>query len=668
MRTKITLVLLFLNVVLFFYITRFENIVLPDANGKRVIGPEAAAIDSLSRTLGSGPALRLEKRGDAWWLTQPYDWPANINAVKAILNELQFLEHETSFAVKDLAKSGQSLADYGLAQPAVTLVFTSAGQSYTLRIGDKTTIGSRLYVLSPDGQTIHVVGRSLADSLGRPLEEIRSDSIFTVPVFEVRSLSLQTAAPANLKVRLRRDGARWAFEAPILARANKAGVEVTINALNALKVKKFLAPADAKLEQAGLDAPVFRVTLEGNARRETLLFGAAVAASPGEYYAKIENKTAVFTVAAPAPLLAVLRSLQEALRDPHVLDFDPHHVTALAIAAPGQPEFSLQRLEASQGAESWQLIARGTAGQAPQTMPADTALVQELLQKLHLLSVQKARGFLSDAPSAAELENWGFNRPERELTLNLNTGGGPNGTDAAVLTLLIGVAPDQRDVAYARVTNAPYVYRIDPELLGDAPALSRHYRQRTLRALPAGARIGGLKLTDLASNQVLLEKNAPADTGLTAEVIAKDAGTAQHKSALAALLTEVRTLRARRYLADTFTPDHAEGTGLPADPAAKDASNPHPWKYRLDVTLSLESGNGAAASTTSTLLLTERIGGTTQFAGTAEFGGVVFEITQAMLDALFSLTYGEQTDPGAAPTPTPTATETPKPVAPAPKG
>ncbi|MBI3884972.1 MAG: hypothetical protein HY302_04490 [Opitutae bacterium] len=80
MRTKITLVLLFLNVALFFYITKFESIVVPDANGKRVYGPEAAAIDSFTRTSSSGATLRLEKRGDSWWLTQPYEWPANPNA------------------------------------------------------------------------------------------------------------------------------------------------------------------------------------------------------------------------------------------------------------------------------------------------------------------------------------------------------------------------------------------------------------------------------------------------------------------------------------------------------------------------------------------------------------------------------------------------------------
>ena len=633
MRTKITLVLLFLNVVLFFYIARFEMIARPDANGKRVLGPEAASMDSFTRTNAAGVSVRVEKRGDGWWLTQPYDWPANRNAVAGIVNELQFLEHETSFAVKDLAKSGQSLADYGLESPALTLSFTSANQTYRLKIGDSTKIGNRLYVLSPNGEKIHVVGRSLTDSLGRPLEDLRSESIFTVPVFEVRSLSLQTAAPANLKVRLRRDGERWAFEAPILARANKAGVEGSINALNALQTKTFLAANDPRLGQAALDAPVLRVTLEGNARRETLLLGASAGA--GEFYAKIENKASVFTVAMAPRLLADLTSAQETLRDARVLDFAPPTVTGLTLAAPGRPELSLQRLEAGQGAESWQLIVRNGSGQAPQTLPADTALVQELLTKLHLLAAAK---FLSDAPSAADLENYGFNRPEREFTLNLNAGGGPGGNAPSILSLQIGVAPDQRDAAYARVTNAPYVYQIDPAILTDAPALALHYRQRTLRDLPVGARIGGLKITDLATNEIILEKNAATDSSLTAESLAGESDPDNKWKALKALLTELRTLRVRRFLADNFSGDPAEFNG-----------EQHPWKYRIDVALALEGGSGAAQTTTSTLLVTERLGGVTQLSGTAEFGGVVFEVSQELLDALFALTYAGKNDPGPLP-------------------
>ena len=353
------------------------------------------------------------------------------------------------------------------------------------------------------------------------------------------------------------------------------------------------------------------------------------------------------TPGAMAPrLLADLNSAQETLRDARVLDFSPPTVTGLTLAAPGRPELSLQRLEAGQGAESWQLVVRNGSGQAPQTRPADTALVQELLTKRHL----PAAKFLSDAPSAADLENYGFNRPEREITLNLNTGGGPGGNAPSILSLQIGVAPDQRDAAYARVTNAPYVYQIDPALLTDAPALALHYRQRTLRDLPAGARIGGLKITDLATNEIILEKNAATDSGLTAESLAGESDPANKRKALKALLNELRTLRVRRFLADSFSGDPAEFNG-----------ERHPWKYRIDVALALEGGSGAAQTTTSTLLVTERLGGVTQLSGTAEFGGVVFEVSQELLDALFALTYAEKNDPGPLPPePSKPTPETPK--------
>ena len=54
MRSKVTVVLLFLNVVLFYYIFQYEKVQIPDANGKHVYGPEVAAIDSLTRASRTG--------------------------------------------------------------------------------------------------------------------------------------------------------------------------------------------------------------------------------------------------------------------------------------------------------------------------------------------------------------------------------------------------------------------------------------------------------------------------------------------------------------------------------------------------------------------------------------------------------------------------------------
>jgi hypothetical protein len=669
MRSKVTVVLLFLNVVLFCYIYYYDRPMI-DARmlleaSHSVLPTEIASMDSLTRTSRTGEIVRIEKRVESWWLTSPYDWPANPNAVSLIHNELQFLKNITSFPVADLTKGGQTLADYGLAEPAYTIEFTTAKKSFKLLIGDDTKSGNRLYVLSPDGARIHVVSRSLAESVGLPLSDLRADTIFTIPVFEVRSLNIQTAAPSNLKVRLRRDAAaRWSFESPILARAAKNTVEVAINALNALNVKSFLEPRDTDLDRAGLTAPALRVTLEGNARRETLLLGNATATA-GEYYAKIDDKAVVFTAVVPAPLLEVLRTSQETLRDPHVADFDPATVTSLTLAVPGQPELSLQKLEPTTpvsggvvpadpsakapATEGWQVVVRAP-GQAPVTSAADTDVLAELLQKIRLLS---ARKFLSDAPSAADTENYGFNRPEREITLGLSTGGGPRGNEPSTLVLQIGVSPDQPGKAFARLTNPPFVYEILPDILQETPALALYFRQRLLRELPEGAIITSLALIDLTStgkpiySQKIGEREKNWDAALAVEPEAA-------RKAIIGILAQLRVLRAQAYAADTFTPDHAD-TLL----------GPQPWRYRLDYTIAF-NGGGAAQNTPASLFLTERLGGKTQLAGTADFGGVVFGITQDFIDALFPLTYSGPIDPGpVAPAVVP-ATTSPTPTSSAP--
>ena len=635
MRTKVTLVLVFLNVALFFFIFQFERQWRTRdrflETRRRILGAEAADIRALT-IAGSGRTLALERRGDTWMITKPLEWPANPNAVTRIINELQLLEHETSFNVADLAKNGQSLADYGLDQPKLTVTLTSgepgsadAGRSTELRLGDTTKDGQRLYLLSPDGERIHVVNQSLGRSLAITFDELHSDAVLTIPVFEARSLNLQTAAPANLRIRLRRDGARWSFETPIIARASKNATELAINALDQLEVRTFVT--DNRPATLPADKPTLRISLEGNNRRETLLLGdelgstalpAAAATLPDhEYYAQLDGRDALFTVAVPDALKKVLDNAQDTLRERHILDFDPARVTAITLTAPNQPPVTLQRLETGAAAAenpSWQLVLRGEGAQGPQTLPADRTAVARLLDQLALL---EAKRFQSDAPRDADLEAWGFNRPEREITLTTSSG--------APVTLQVGL-PTQRDgFAYARVpANSPSVYAVDPEILRETSVTPRVWREKVLRELPAGARITALKLTDLSNNTVLLDTTIGAD--------GHPSVAAPQAAAVEKLLPHLRVLRAKEFVLDRFV-DRIDVAG-----------EERPWRYRLDTTITLTGGSGEQATTTE-LFLSPRAGGDRQLAGSNEFNAV-FAIEQPLLDALWSLTEGPR-DPGA---------------------
>ena len=642
MRTKVTLVLVFLNVALFFFIFKFERAwrtqdQLLEAR-RRVLGAEAADIRSLEVT-GAAGAFRLERRGDAWWLTKPLEWPANLFAVTGILSELKLLENETSFSTKDLEKNNQKLADYGLDHPKLTVAFTS-GNSTTpvrLQLGDTTKVGQRLYLLSPDGERIHVVSRALADSLSLPIAQLRADTLLTIPVFEARSLTIRSAAGARVSVRLDTDRTRWSFETPITARASKPALDLTISELNALHAANFNPPAPATALPPSA-APALRVTLEGNNRRETLFLGdplgaaaitAGAATSPDvEYYAQLEGRAALFTLMVPAKLIERLRNAQEALREKQILDFDPRTVTAVTLTAPNQPPLTLQRLEAAANAPAeaaWQIVRRSDGAQGPQTLTADRTAVKRLLEQLAALAAKK---FQNDAPAAVDLENWGFNRPEREVIITCSTAPGPQpAARSSQLTLQLG--NDAAGKVYARlanVANGSSIYEVEPDIVRELPVALRAWRDRQVRdPLPAVARITALKLTDLANNTALVDL-AFDDAGAPKTKL-------ENQKSVDVVLAQLRSLRAKSFVQDTFT----ERMML--------AGEERPWKYQLDTTVSLPGGTGGGQTTVNTLYLTERGGGAQQLAGVKE-AGAVFEIEQAFLDALWSLTYR---DPGPPP-------------------
>jgi hypothetical protein len=647
MRTKVTLVLLFLNVALFFVIFQFERSWRTESVArevrKRVLGAEASDIRSLDvESAAPGGSFSLERRGEEWFLTKPIAWRANPNAVNRIVSDLEFLEHDTSFSVPAVVKNGQSLADYGLSSPKLTVTFTSGGPDTTgaapvttrLAIGEATKDGQRLYLLSPDGSRIHVVRRDLADSLSVSLDKLRAETVLTIPVYEARTLNvLQTAPQSGVRVIVQRDGARWSFYTPIAARASKDAIELAINNLDSLSVKGFLAP-NAPVPAA----PQLQVTIDGNARYETLYIGAQAPgkAAPGShpYYAQLEDsskpmdRSPWFTVEipdeGPDSLMVSLRDALERLRDKHVLDVDPSLATMITLKGPNQPELTLQRLDpdtarAAPASEArWQILLPGDGAQGPATLPADRAAVQRLLDTIALLSAEK---FMSDAPQESDLENWGFNRPERTVTITeqpsaqASSRGGPA---ASPLTLEIG-RPAQRDdrYVYAMMANAHSVYAVDPQILTDTPVALRAWRDRLVFSLPGPARITGLEIEDLRDNK---------------PVARWDASSGAAPKDVQAVLDLLRQVRAVRFVGDGF-----------ADKVPV-AGEDRPWRYRLQATVALPGAGASEQTGTHAIMLAERSGGAEQIAGSAE-SGAVFVLEQPMIDALWALIYGNR-DPG----------------------
>ena len=444
------------------------------------------------------------------------------------------------------------------------------------------------------------------------------------------------AGGAGVRVRIRREGARWMFDAPVSARASGQALDLAIGELNTLRAKSFPATGPATAPSA---APALRVALEGNGKLETLFLGEAVPPAPGakadprapvEFYAQLEGRRAVFTVEVPAPLLETLRTAQESLREERLLvDLDPARLTAISLASPVHPNSvpcDLRRLvDAPAGAareaqRDWQVVLRGDGPAGPRTLPADPAALSRLVGQLTALRAQK---FQSDAPTSADLEEWGFNRPVREITLTV-------AGEAAPVVLRLGT--DIRRSVYARVGTPAEpgnsIYAVGREILDElslAPSAWRH--RAVVDPLPANARVSRLRLTDAAGGTVL------AETAFTTD--GEPAEPRGDPVALKAVAGVFRALRANRYLPGPFA---AQVTA---------AGDDRPWRFQLQATIAVPGSDGAEQTSITTVLFTERTGGDQQFAGIREID-TIFVPEQPLIDALWTLTHGAR-DPGPPP-------------------
>lgn len=610
MRTRITLALLAANLVLFgfiFYLHQQDPDRLGREQSRKVFGPEAANLDFLEIRLGNEEPRVLQKLPDTekWLIKSPVQWPANFFAVNRILQQLEFLEKETSFRTDDLSQTGQDLAQYGLEDPPVVLVFGRGSQRYEVRIGKPTDIGDRLYILDPSKEWIHVVHREFAASLSLNLNELQSDTVFQIPLFEVRSLNLQLGT--HSKIRLARDDDNWVFETPFQTDADREAVEAVINRLNNLQISKFVRsdPADT-----GLANPAMRITLDGNSRRETLLVGNPVPGSGEEekVYAKLADNPTIFTL--DAEPLRMLENAQNLLRDRKLLEFDRNKITSVKVAIPDSAEVVLQKLETDQ----WQIVSR-FPDQSVRILPADTVLVERLLSFLDETHIIE---FENDAPSDGDLARFGFNQPQRIITL---------GGEKDIKLLLGAHVPDSGGTSiFAKLSDSRFVYTVDGSLLRESPAHTDYFRDRLLLPQPDGAIITSLRIRDLADDAVLFETSLPSPESSWTEAVADL--PEEKAEAVLDLLPELRNLRVQRYILDSFSTSFELDNGEVR------------FAYLLEAELLLPGGDSPRRANVE-IFLTDRLGGQTLIGGSRELN-VIFSVRQSMIDSLAPLLFDRQ--------------------------
>jgi hypothetical protein len=343
-------------------------------------------IDRVSVKSESGEQTTVEKKGDAWQVTQPTAVKADQAELSGITSNLASLEIQ-----RVVDEKAADLKQYGLNPARVEVKFHDGGD-HTLLVGQKTPTGSDLYARLPDSNRVFLIPSYLDTTFNRTAFDLRDKTVLAFDRDKVDHIDI---AADGKTIALTKQGSDWRLTSPVDARADFGTVEGILGSLNTAQMKKIAAAEPGDLTQYGLDKPSATITLGAGSTRASLAFGKT---EDGTVYAKDSSRPMVFTV--DSSLESDVKKPADDFRVKDIFDARSFNTTRVEVARGGQT------LAFEKSGDKWKQVT-------PSAKAADGTAVDALLTAL---TNARATGFVDKTAGT------GLDKPELTVSLTYEDG------------------------------------------------------------------------------------------------------------------------------------------------------------------------------------------------------------------------------------------------------
>jgi hypothetical protein len=399
----------------------------------------------------------MVRRGDEWWMTQPFEGLIAADEAKRVV--------ESIASLKPQKRTGKNLQDpeFGLDSPSVTLTVTYKGnRSAVIRLGKQSPIGQMIFAtISTEPTALFLIDQAFMSSVDKSPDSMRDKKLAAkVKTEDVKQVTLQRAGETVTAalVPLAQE-TTWRITQPRALKADKSAVESVITAVNGAEAVDFLPYTQENLATTGLDHPQVTATftLQG-AEPVTVYLGKedkrSVKTSPTA--AATDQDVVYATRSGRAEILAMKSSLLTDLnkglldlRDKHIFaDLKREQINNVRVQREEGLNFSVMK-----SGQEWQVTA-------PKTGKAKVSKVDDIL--FAVVDLQ-ALAYPVEDQANVDLEKYGLKLPQAALTLGVQGRGEP-------VSIWIGAkVPNEAERYYARTSLSNDVYEIDGALLRDLP-------------------------------------------------------------------------------------------------------------------------------------------------------------------------------------------------------
>ena len=356
MKWKFTLVLALLNLVAFstlYWLQITHTLRQEEAHRPALSIPLNSEVEKIDIRTKNGTYTIEHDDKHEWTVTHPVYWPANKNAIEHLLFQLRLIQPDATLSLKDIKNSGQTLEDFGLKNPAITLnLHTEQGTQKTFEIGTPPQTSNHLYLTEKNGNTIIATNKSLLQSLKLSPEQLYQQRIFYLLPFQVHTLTVESGESKTILVK---ENEQWKFKAPITLKASNTKVEEMIRTLIEEQPLDILTKDSSSPDRTGLNKPWMRISLSGNQKTDILHIGNTTQDDPSKRYARIITEKEQATFIIQNQTFEKLQKPLEILRDRQILHFKNANTIEITY---NSKKVTLQKLEKrnAEDKDSWNCL------------------------------------------------------------------------------------------------------------------------------------------------------------------------------------------------------------------------------------------------------------------------------------------------------------------------
>ncbi|MEI6892208.1 MAG: DUF4340 domain-containing protein [Pontiella sp.] len=269
--------------------------------------------------------------------------------INRMVSGLNSMGKGTTITGEQLSVRGMDSAEYGFADPLISIVAVDNLGRHTWLVGSATPLGNMVYVKSDEDENIYTVSDKLLIVVPNSLDLLRDRILFPGNVAGVRRIEIRGSAGFVQLVKDPNNG--WRIQQPVSAQADVKQVDLFVEKLYKLHVEDFEADNVSDFSVYGLQGETRQISLghtDGTSRM--LVIGDDIADQPGFVYARHADDTSVFSLS--ADILQLLNMPSDRFRDASVLSVPPESISSIKITHGAE-----QLAMAYNGSDAWNVTS-----------------------------------------------------------------------------------------------------------------------------------------------------------------------------------------------------------------------------------------------------------------------------------------------------------------------